>query len=46
MTDKEKELLASLGYTEADTKPSEEDVTINDLVEAIDILTNIVLGGE
>ena len=39
-------LLELNGVTEEECKPSEEQTTINDLVEALDILTTIVLGGE
>lgn len=46
MTDFEKELIKESGMDVADFEPSTEDVTVKDLVEALDILTTIVLGGE
>lgn len=46
MSEIEKRMMEKLGLTEADFKPSEEDVTVSDLVEALEILTEIVLGGD
>lgn len=46
MTERQKELIAELGLKESDFEPSKEETTIADLVEALDILTSIVLGDE
>lgn len=46
MTDAQIARIKALGLNVADFEPSEEQTTINDLVEALDILTTIVLGGE
>ena len=46
MTDKQKERIMELGLNVEEFAPSEEQTTISDLVEALDILTTIVLGGE
>lgn len=46
MTDEQKKRIEELGLTVEEFEPIEEQTTINDLVEALDILTNIVLGGD
>lgn len=46
MTDKQKERIKKLGLKVEDFEPDEEKTTIEDLVEALDILTSIVLGGD
>lgn len=46
MTEGEKKVLQNLGIEESELEPTEDQTTIADLVEALDILTNIVLGGE
>lgn len=46
MTDAQKERIEALGLNVEEFEPSEEQTTINDLVEALDILTTIVLGGD
>lgn len=46
MNEKELEMIEKLGLDIKDFEPKEEITTISDLVEALDILTNIVLGGD
>ena len=46
MTDKQRERIEKLGLNPADFEPSKEETTIEDLVEALDILTSIVLGDD
>lgn len=46
MTDEQKKRIEELGLNVSDFEPSEEQTTINDIVEALDILTTIVLGGD
>ena len=46
MTHIELEMINKLGLEPKDFEPNEEETTISDLVEALDILTNIVLGGD
>lgn len=46
MTDKQKERIKKLGLNVEDFFADEEKTTIEDLVEALDILASIVLGGE
>lgn len=46
MTDTELEMIKKLGLDTKDFEPNEEETTIPDLVEALDILTKIVLGGD
>lgn len=46
MTDKELAMINKLGLEQKDFEPNSEETTISDLVEALDILTNIVLGGD
>lgn len=46
MTDEQKARIKALGLNVKDFYPNEEETTIGDLVEALDILTNIVLGGD
>lgn len=46
MTDKQRERIEKLGLKVEDFEPAEEQTTVADLVEALDILTSIVLGGE
>lgn len=46
MKKKTKERIEKLGLNLADFEPSEEQTTVADLVEALDILTSIVLGEE
>lgn len=46
MTDEQKKRIESVGLDVADFEVNQEQTTISDLVEALDILTNIVLGGE
>lgn len=46
MTDEQKKRIEALGLSEADFEPNAEQTTIEDLVEALDILTTIVLGGD
>lgn len=46
MTESQKKMMEKLGLNESDFQPSDEQTTIADVVEALDILTNIVLGGE
>lgn len=45
MTNAQEKMMQMLGLTEADFRPNEEQTTIADVVEALDILTTIVLGG-
>lgn len=45
MTKAEIDMMNKLGLTEDEFKPKSEDVTISDLVDAISILSEIVLGG-
>lgn len=44
--ERKKRIIAELGLDERDFKPDEEKATIEDVVEALSILTEIVLGGE
>lgn len=44
LTPAQMERIKKLGLNPADFKPSEEQTTIADVVEALDILTSIVLG--
>lgn len=46
MTEAQKKRIEKLGLNVADFEPDEEKTTIEDLVEALDILTSIVLGGD
>lgn len=46
MTDEQKKRIESVGLEVKDFAKNEEQTTIEDLVEALDILTNIVLGGD
>lgn len=46
LTHAQLERIKKLGLNPADFKPSEEQTTIADVVEALDILTSIVLGDE
>lgn len=46
MTEAQKERIKKLGLDVKDFAPDEEKTTIEDLVEALDILTSIVLGGD
>lgn len=46
LTHAQLERIRKLGLNPADFKPSEEQTTIADVVEALDILTSIVLGDE
>lgn len=46
MNERQKEKIKRLGLDEKDFKPKEAEATIEDLVEALDILTTIVLGGD
>lgn len=46
MTEAQKKRIEKLGLKVEDFEPDEEKTTIEDLVEALDILTSIVLGGD
>ncbi|MBQ0074503.1 MAG: hypothetical protein KBT34_09940 [Prevotella sp.] len=46
MTDAQRERIKKLGLKESDFEKDAEQTTIEDLVEALDILTSIVLGGD
>lgn len=46
MTDAQKARIEALGLSESEFEPNPEQTTITDLVEALDILTTIVLGGD
>lgn len=41
-----KKMLEKIGATQEDFEPKKETPTTEDLLEAINILTDIVLGGE
>lgn len=46
MTDKQKKRIEELGLNVRDFEPKTETPSTEDLLEAINILTDIVLGGE
>lgn len=46
MTEAQKRRIEALGLNVTDFEPNEEQATVADLVEALDILTSIVLGEE
>lgn len=46
MNDKLKRLLAINGISESDASPNDESVTITDLLEYVELLTELVLGGD
>lgn len=46
MTDKQKKRIEELGLNVRDFEPKTEAPTTEELMEAINILTDIVLGGE
>lgn len=46
MNEKTLRRIEKLGLSEKDFEPKEAETTIEDLVEALDILTTIVLGGD
>lgn len=45
MTDLQKKMANKLGLTPDDFQPKEEQTTIQDVVDALNVLTEIVLGG-
>lgn len=46
MTDRQKEKIKRLGLKIEDFEPKEEQTTIEDLMDALNLLTDIVLGSE
>lgn len=45
LNERQLEIIAKRGLNQSDFEPKTEEVTISDLVDAISILSEIVLGG-
>lgn len=45
MTDLQKSMVEKLGLSSEDFQPKEDQTTIQDVVDALNVLTEIVLGG-